>query len=158
VEKLRVTAQPLRRAGTISSGRVADLRDLDPRPARASLTVVGERIIHELRGRSCLPTEIPTIHAARSASSERSHTPPSSGIDLAMWLAVYRQFARDVEVYSIDESFLDLSDVRERDRIALARPRPSPSSGIDLAMWLASLARVLVGPIPTQVGRPGMAT
>ncbi len=37
---------------------VADLRDLDPRPARASLTVVGERIIHELRGRSCLPVEI----------------------------------------------------------------------------------------------------
>ena len=37
---------------------VADLRDLDPRPARASLTVVGERIIHELRGRACLPLEI----------------------------------------------------------------------------------------------------
>ena len=37
---------------------VADLRDLDPRPARQSLTVVGERIIHELRGRSCLPLEI----------------------------------------------------------------------------------------------------
>ncbi len=34
---------------------VADLRDLDPRPARQSLTVVGERIIHELRGRACLP-------------------------------------------------------------------------------------------------------
>ena len=37
---------------------VADLRDLDPRPARQSLTVVGERIIHELRGRSCLLLEI----------------------------------------------------------------------------------------------------
>ncbi|AWB20850.1 Y-family DNA polymerase [Methylobacterium currus] len=37
---------------------VADLRDLDPRPARQSLTVVGERIIHELRGRACLPLEI----------------------------------------------------------------------------------------------------
>ncbi|WP_298952039.1 Y-family DNA polymerase [uncultured Methylobacterium sp.] len=36
---------------------VADLRDLDPRPARQSLTVVGERIIHELRGRACLPLE-----------------------------------------------------------------------------------------------------
>ncbi|WP_279356206.1 Y-family DNA polymerase [Methylobacterium indicum] len=42
---------------------VADLRDLDPRPARASLTVVGERIIHELRGRSCLPLE--TVPARR---------------------------------------------------------------------------------------------
>ncbi|ACL61786.1 Y-family DNA polymerase [Methylobacterium nodulans] len=37
---------------------VADLRDLDPRPARQALTVVGERIIHELRGRACLPLEI----------------------------------------------------------------------------------------------------
>ncbi len=37
---------------------VAGLRDLDPRPARQSLTVVGERIIHELRGRACLPLEI----------------------------------------------------------------------------------------------------
>ncbi|APT34568.1 protein UmuC [Methylobacterium phyllosphaerae] len=35
--------------------------------------------------------------------------------------AVYRDFARDVEIYSIDESFLDLSDVRERDRLALAQ-------------------------------------
>ena len=36
---------------------VADVRDLDPRPARGALTVVGERIIHELRGRSCLDLE-----------------------------------------------------------------------------------------------------
>ncbi|TXM65493.1 Y-family DNA polymerase [Methylobacterium sp. WL120] len=34
---------------------VADLADLDPRPVRKALTVVGERIIHELRGLSCLP-------------------------------------------------------------------------------------------------------
>ena len=34
---------------------VADLRDLDPRPVRKAMTVVGERIIHELRGLSCLP-------------------------------------------------------------------------------------------------------
>ncbi|GJE54833.1 Y-family DNA polymerase [Methylobacterium thuringiense] len=34
---------------------VADLRDLDPRPVRKAMTVVGERIIHELRGVSCLP-------------------------------------------------------------------------------------------------------
>ena len=37
---------------------VADLRDLDPRPARKALTVVGERIIHELRGRACLALEL----------------------------------------------------------------------------------------------------
>lgn len=36
---------------------VADLRDLDPRPARKGLTVVGERIIYELRGVPCLPLE-----------------------------------------------------------------------------------------------------
>jgi DNA polymerase V len=34
---------------------VADLADFDPRPVRKALTMVGERIIHELRGLSCLP-------------------------------------------------------------------------------------------------------
>jgi DNA polymerase V len=37
---------------------IADLRDLDPRPVRKALTVVGERIIHELRGTACLPMEL----------------------------------------------------------------------------------------------------
>ena len=36
---------------------VADLRDIDPRPVRKTMTVVGERMIHELRGLSCLPLE-----------------------------------------------------------------------------------------------------
>ena len=35
----------------------ADLRDLDPRPVRKALTVVGERIVYELRGVSCLALE-----------------------------------------------------------------------------------------------------
>ncbi|KQU21656.1 DNA polymerase [Methylobacterium sp. Leaf94] len=37
---------------------VADLRDLDPRPVRKAMTVVGERIIYELRGLACLPLEL----------------------------------------------------------------------------------------------------
>lgn len=36
---------------------VADVAALDPRPARKALTVVGERIIYELRGQSCLSLE-----------------------------------------------------------------------------------------------------
>ena len=36
----------------------ADLRDMDPRAARKLLTVVGERIVHELRGLACLPLEL----------------------------------------------------------------------------------------------------
>lgn len=36
----------------------ADLRDLDPRLARQLLTVVGERLVYELRGISCLPLEL----------------------------------------------------------------------------------------------------
>ncbi|MCJ2035568.1 Y-family DNA polymerase [Methylobacterium sp. J-068] len=35
--------------------------------------------------------------------------------------AVYRDFSPRIEIYSIDESFLDVSDVRERDRESLAR-------------------------------------
>ena len=34
---------------------------------------------------------------------------------------VYRNFVRDVEIYSVDESFLDLSDVREQDWLTLAQ-------------------------------------
>ena len=34
---------------------------------------------------------------------------------------VYRGFARDIEVYSIDESFLDVGDARPEDRVPLAR-------------------------------------
>ncbi len=42
---------------------VADVRDLDARPARRGLTVVGERIVYELRGLSCL--ELETVAATR---------------------------------------------------------------------------------------------
>lgn len=58
--------------------------------------------------------------------------------------AVYRGFSLRVEIYSIDESFLDLSDVRERDHVSIASdvhllaigqgragscPRPAPLPG-----------------------------
>lgn len=36
----------------------ADLRDMDARHARQLLTVVGERIVHELRGVACLPLDL----------------------------------------------------------------------------------------------------
>ena len=35
--------------------------------------------------------------------------------------AVYREFSPRVEIYSIDESFLDISDVRTADRVPLRR-------------------------------------
>jgi len=54
------SAAKLQRLGLES---VADLRDLDPRLARDLLTVVGERIAHELRGVSCLALE--TLPAER---------------------------------------------------------------------------------------------
>ncbi|UMY16688.1 Y-family DNA polymerase [Methylobacterium organophilum] len=37
---------------------VADLRDIDPRPVRRALTVVGERMIFELRGVSCIGLDL----------------------------------------------------------------------------------------------------
>lgn len=36
---------------------VADVRDLDARPVRQAMTVVGERILHELRGTPCIDLE-----------------------------------------------------------------------------------------------------
>ena len=37
---------------------VADLRDLDPRPVRKAMTVLGVRILYELRGLACLSLEL----------------------------------------------------------------------------------------------------
>lgn len=55
---------------------VADLRDLDLRPVRKAMTAVGERIIHELRGLSCLPLEL-MWQSARAARS-RARSPAAS--------------------------------------------------------------------------------
>ena len=41
----------------VGCATVADVRDLAPRLARQGLTVVGERIVHELRGAPCLDLE-----------------------------------------------------------------------------------------------------
>ncbi|BAR47168.1 transposase and inactivated derivatives [Methylobacterium aquaticum] len=54
-EKGGIGRASLARLAAMGVDTVADRRDLDPRAARASLPVVGERIIHELRGRACLP-------------------------------------------------------------------------------------------------------
>lgn len=50
----QASAAKLARLGVTTAG---ELRDLDPRQARQALTVVGERIVHELRGEPCLPWE-----------------------------------------------------------------------------------------------------
>ena len=45
------------RLATLGCQTVADVRDLDPRGVRKGMTVVGERIIYELRGVSCIDME-----------------------------------------------------------------------------------------------------
>ncbi|MCJ2081832.1 Y-family DNA polymerase [Methylobacterium sp. J-090] len=52
-----------RRLEAIGCDSAADVRDLDPRVARKTMTVVGERLVHELRGMACLDLE--TIAATR---------------------------------------------------------------------------------------------
>ncbi len=49
------SARKLAGAGVTTA---AQLRDIDPRQARALLTVVGERLVWELRGVACLPLEL----------------------------------------------------------------------------------------------------
>jgi Nucleotidyltransferase/DNA polymerase involved in DNA repair len=44
--------------GMLGIKTAADLRDMEPRRARQVLTVVGERIVYELRGLSCLPLDL----------------------------------------------------------------------------------------------------
>lgn len=46
-----------RRLEALGCESVADVRDLDPRVARKAMTVVGERLVHELRGTACLDLE-----------------------------------------------------------------------------------------------------
>jgi len=47
-----------------------DLQQADPRQIRKALSVVGERIVHELNGRSCL--DIETVQAKQNIMSSRS--------------------------------------------------------------------------------------
>ena len=42
-----------------------DLKRADPKAIRRKMTVVGERLVHELNGRSCLPLELVDTAAAR---------------------------------------------------------------------------------------------
>ncbi|GJD95409.1 Protein UmuC [Methylobacterium iners] len=74
---------------------------------------------------------------------------------------VYRRFSPRIEVYSIDESFLDLSDVRPKDRVTLARDMRSavlkwtgiPTCvGIGPTKTLAKLANALAKGIPELSG------
>jgi DNA polymerase V len=58
--------------------------------------------------------------------------------------AVYRQFSPEVEVYSIDESFLVLSDVRPRERGELARDMRAT-----VLRWTGSPTCVGIGPTKT---------
>ncbi|TXM70737.1 Y-family DNA polymerase [Methylobacterium sp. WL120] len=46
-----------RRLETLGCDSAADVRDLDPRVARQAMTVVGERLVRELRGEACLDLE-----------------------------------------------------------------------------------------------------
>lgn len=52
-----------RRLEALGCDSAADVRDLDPRVARKAMTVVGERLVHELRGTACLDLE--TVAATR---------------------------------------------------------------------------------------------
>lgn len=52
-----------KRLAALGCESVADVRDLDPRAARKSMTVVGERLIYELRGVACL--DLDTVPATR---------------------------------------------------------------------------------------------
>ncbi|KQT80153.1 Y-family DNA polymerase [Methylobacterium sp. Leaf466] len=53
----------VRKLEALGCDSVADVRDLDPRAARKGMTVVGERLVYELRGVACLDLE--TVAATR---------------------------------------------------------------------------------------------
>ena len=57
---------------------------------------------------------------------------------------IYRQFAPEVEIYSIDESFLDLSDMRPQDRVPLGRDLRAT-----VLRWTGIATCVGIGPTKT---------
>ena len=59
---------------------VADLRDMDAKRARSLLTVTGERIIHELRGTSCMPLDL-VEEPQKGLAVTRSFGQPVTGKD-----------------------------------------------------------------------------
>ena len=52
-----VGAASARKLESIGVHTVGDLRELNPKHARQLMTIVGERIVHELNGTSCLPLD-----------------------------------------------------------------------------------------------------
>lgn len=59
---------------------VADLRDMDPRLARQALTVIGERIVYELRGVPCLPLDV-VSQPQKGLAVTRSFGQPVTDLD-----------------------------------------------------------------------------
>lgn len=59
---------------------VADLRDMDPRHARQVLTVLGERIVYELRGVSCMPLDL-VAQPQKGLAVTRSFGQPVTDLD-----------------------------------------------------------------------------
>lgn len=66
--------------GMLDIRTVADLRDMDPRHARQVLTVVGERIVHELRGVSCMPLDL-VAQPQKGLAVTRSFGQPVTDLD-----------------------------------------------------------------------------
>ena len=56
-----------------------DLKRADPKAIRRKMTVVGERLVHELNGRSCLPLELVTP-PRKGMTVSRSFGQPLSGL------------------------------------------------------------------------------
>ncbi|PZM34714.1 Y-family DNA polymerase, partial [Salmonella enterica] len=57
---------------------------------------------------------------------------------------IYRQWSPDVEVYSIDESFLDMTDIRPADRVTFGRDLRST-----VQQWTGIPTCVGIGPSKT---------
>ncbi len=99
----------------------ADLRDLDPRLARQALTVIGERLVQELRGLSCLSLDrIPSPR--RSVAVTRSFGQPVTDWD-TMRQAVASHAARAAEKLRAEGMVAEALHVF----IRTSRYRPGPA-------------------------------
>ncbi|MFD1624088.1 Y-family DNA polymerase [Azospirillum griseum] len=108
----------------------ADLRDLDPRLARQALTVIGERLVQELRGLSCLSLDrMPSPR--RSVAVTRSFGQPVTEWD-TMRQAVASHAARAAEKLRAEGMVAEALHVFVR----TSRYRPGPACNDSVTVGL----------------------
>jgi DNA polymerase V len=78
-----------RKLGALGIHYAAEVRDMDPKLARQIMTVVGERIVHELNGRPCIALETVAPQRKGCAATRSSGKRVTSPVEMEQAVAGY---------------------------------------------------------------------